>query len=556
MQQARNLLILIVLLTCNFSIAQDGMLDPVFDFDGKITDSFAEVGEDLCVQPDGKILVVGSLNNGSTGFVIARYNVDGSIDESFNSSGTQSIVIGTSAYATCIQLQDNGKIIIGGFAELGGFDEFAIARLNSDGTLDNSFNLNGIVTTSISSKDDRARGMSIQTDGKIVVTGESYRESSTGGADRYDFATVRYNLDGSLDNSFNNSGIVTLSLGTGSESYDVETLNDGSIVTIGEAWMSNANDFALVKHKSDGTIDSTFGTDGIVTTPIFSGEDRGRSLDVQSDGKIIASGFTHNGNNYDFAIVRYNSSGVIDNTFGINGIVATDLSSENDFLNGACIQSDDKIILVGRSYTGQGYDFSVVRYNPNGSIDNSFGTNGIVYTPFTDFDRANSVKISVNGKIVVCGETRDENSNEYLAVSVYNNPSIINSANIELKIFLEGAYTNNLMGTNLTNDIPLSQPYNDQQWSYNGAENTDLNFLTANDIVDWVYIELRKGNSPENATTIIGKRAALLNNNGIVIDLDGSSDIEFNNVIESEFYIAVFHRNHIPVMTSQSVIVN
>lgn len=132
------------------------------------------------------------------------------------------------------------------------------------------------------------------------------------------------------------------------------------------------------------------------------------------------------------------------------------------------------------------------------------------------------------------------------------NSSYVN-ASVELKVYLEGPYNSANMNNVLGSSVPLTQPYSNTPWVYNGAETTDLTFINTNNIVDWVYLELRTGASAGTATTIVSKRAALLRNDGVILDLDGSVDIDFGGVSSGDYYIAVYHRNHLPVISSTVV---
>ena len=127
------------------------------------------------------------------------------------------------------------------------------------------------------------------------------------------------------------------------------------------------------------------------------------------------------------------------------------------------------------------------------------------------------------------------------------------NASAEIKIFLEGPYSSPSMNHVLDSSIPLTQPYSVGPWNYSGGETTDLTFITTNNIVDWVYIELRQGSSALNATNVVSKRAALLRNDGVLLDLDGSVDIDFSGVSPGDYYIVVFHRNHLQIISSLPV---
>ena len=135
------------------------------------------------------------------------------------------------------------------------------------------------------------------------------------------------------------------------------------------------------------------------------------------------------------------------------------------------------------------------------------------------------------------------------------NPNYVN-ANVQIKIFLEGPYNSPNMNASLGTSIPTDQPYNLTPWSYTGSETTTSNIITTQNIVDWVYLELRTGTSAGTATTVVSKRAALLKNTGDIIDVDGTSDVNFGSVPPGNYYIVVFHRNHLPIISSQIVTYN
>ena len=168
------------------------------------------------------------------------------------------------------------------------------------GDLDTSFDSDGKVTTEVGSTDDFARSVAIQSDGKIVAAG-----FSSNGSD-WDFALVRYNTDGSLDTSFDTDGKVTTAIGSGDDhAVSVAIQSDGKIVAAGYSDNGSDNDFALVRYNTDGSLDASFDGDGKVTTAIGSDWDQAYSVAIQSDGKIVAAGYSYNGSNWDFALARY-----------------------------------------------------------------------------------------------------------------------------------------------------------------------------------------------------------------------------------------------------------
>jgi len=156
--------------------------------------------------------------------------------------------------------------------------------------------------------------------------------------------------DGDLDTSFDSDGKVTTNFGGSDAAYAVAVQPDGKIVVGGYPHNGSNYDFGVARYNSNGSLDTTFHSDGIVTTPIGSGNDLGYGIAIQSDGKIVVAGLSHNGSNYDFAVVRYNTDGTLDTTFHSDGIVTTPIGSGDDGGCGIAIQSDGKIVVAGYSY--------------------------------------------------------------------------------------------------------------------------------------------------------------------------------------------------------------
>lgn len=322
----------------------------------------------------------------------------GNLDLTFSGDGIQFTAIGSgNDVAYSVAVQPDGKIVVAGYATVGTYADFAVIRYNSDGTLDNTFSDDGKQTTSVGTLDDGGSSVAIQSDGKIVVAGTSYMTNN-------DFAVVRYNSDGTLDNTFSGDGIQTTAVGgTSDYGYSVAIQPDGKIVVAGNSANGVYTDFAVVRYNSDGSLDNTFSSDGVQTTTITSGTAYCRSVAIQSDGKIVMGGNSWNGSFYDYTVVRYNSDGSLDNTFSGDGIQTTNVGPQSDVGCSVAIQSDGKIILAGYAF-GSNWDFGVVRYNSDGSLDNTFNGSGIQTTDITNNDDyAYSVKVQPDGKIVVAG---------------------------------------------------------------------------------------------------------------------------------------------------------
>ena len=285
--------------------------------------------------------------------------------------------------------------------------------LAQGGHLDFSFDTDGMVTTSVDTLNDYANSMAIQSDGKIVAAGII----STNIGDQ--FALVRYNTNGSLDTSFDSDGIVTTTIGNNYDNaFSVAIQSDGKILAGGFSYNGSNQDFALVRYNTNGSLDNTFDADGMVTTPLGTSDDYASSIAIQSDGKIVAAGFSNDSANYDFALARYNTNGSLDVTFDSDGKVTTSIGIAQDFAHSIAIQSDGKIVAGGGSGNGWTYnDFALVRYNTNGSLDNTFGSSGIVTTTFLGSNcEARFLILQSDGKIVAAGSARNGGFSDFALV--------------------------------------------------------------------------------------------------------------------------------------------
>jgi uncharacterized delta-60 repeat protein len=394
--------------TVTVIIAPSGSLDASFGTGGKVKTAIGtgtDIAYSVAIQSNGKIVVAGYLNiNGdldyNSDFALVRYNSDGSLDTAFGTGGKVTTAIGTgNDYAYSVAIQPDGKIVMAGSSIVSWINDFALARYNTDGSLDTSFDTDGKVTTNIGTSDDFAHSVAIQSNGKIVAAGLSYNGSN------FDFALARYNTDGSLDAAFGTGGKVTTAIGTSnSGAWSVAIQSDGRIVAAGYSYNGSKYHFTLARYNSDGSLDTDFGTGGMVTTPFGTNSDIAMSVAIQSDGKIVAAGSSSSGSNLDFALVRYTTSGLLDTDFGTGGMVTTAIGTSNDWANSIAIQPDGKIVAAGYSANGTNLDFALVRYNSDGSLDIEFGTGGKLTTAIgTGEDGAAGVAIQSDGKIVAAG---------------------------------------------------------------------------------------------------------------------------------------------------------
>jgi len=234
-----------------------------------------------------------------------------------------------------------------------------------------------------------------------------------------DFALARYNPDGSLDSSFGTGGTVTTDFfGSNDEANALVVQADGKLVTAGET-MTEASDIdvALARYNPDGSLDSSFGTGGKVTTDFAGGFDQANALVMQADGKLVAAGKTGISPSQ-VILARYNPDGSLDSSFGTGGQVTTEVSGIDQAF-ALAVQADGKLVAAG--IAGNPTDFALFRYNPNGSLDSTFGTGGTVITDFGgSSDQANALVVRRDGKLVAAGQTHSATGAFDFALARYN----------------------------------------------------------------------------------------------------------------------------------------
>ena len=373
--------------------ATAGDLDLTFGSDGKvITDlgSGTDAANAVAIQQDGKIVAVGRAGFPDA-FAAVRYNLDGTLDPTFGIGGVATIDVGLFDEAFAVAIQSDGKIVAAGATAPSGFCcQFALARYNSDGSPDTSFGVGGVVTTSFGGLTE-AFAVAIQADGKIVAAGSTFSPFISS------FALARYNVDGSLDPGFGAGGLVTTDFGGVDAAGAVAIRADGRIVAVGGGGPSS--DFALALYLSDGSLDSTFGTGGKVTTD-FGSFDRANAVAIQTDGKIVVAGTGVER----FALARYGSTGELDPSFDADGKVTTQFTGANiESANALVIQTDGKIVAAGSAFDGP-QSLAIARFETNGSPDISFGDLGRVMTGFAGGDaEARGIALQADGLIVAAG---------------------------------------------------------------------------------------------------------------------------------------------------------
>jgi uncharacterized delta-60 repeat protein len=439
-----------------------GDLDNTFNGNGKVTTpvgSLDAFGESVAVQSDGKIVVAGYADDGiNYEFALVRYNSDGSLDDGFGTGGSVVTYYGDSVcHGYALAIQPDGKIVVAGtyYSGLVQYDDFMLARYNSNGTLDNTFGAGGVVTTDFGNSDDYGESVAIQSDGKIIVAGTSNIYNVPDNVQA--FALARYNTNGALDDSFGVNGLVATNF-LNSDNYgnSIVVQPDGNIVVAGSSSYSDSIvSIALVRYKTNGIVDSSFGINGIDTTLI--GENAsGNSIALQPDGKIVVAGYA--GNN--FAVLRYATNGIIDTTFGTNGKDTTGFDTLVATGNSLVIQTDSQIVVggsIGSAFALVRYKVNGTpdsTFGTNGKVTTTF--TGVD-------DGANSLALQPDGKIVAAGFTEVDTAYYFAVaryiptitlgivdVSVYGNSALIypnpvnNEATLDYKLAKDETVSINL----------------------------------------------------------------------------------------------------------------
>jgi uncharacterized delta-60 repeat protein len=241
-----------------------------------------------------------------------------------------------------------------------------------------------------------------------------------------DFAVARYNADGTLDAGFGTAGITTTDFnGPSDHAYDVALQSDGKIVVTGAAADVSLTDFGVVRYNTDGSLDSSFGSGGKVSTDFSNDNDYALAVAIQSDGKIVVAGNTAIGGLFYFGVVRYNSNGALDGGFGTGGKLH---HFPFGYAQDIAVQSDGKIISAGRVTTSGDEEFALGRYNPDGSLDTSFNGTGEVTTDFNGLpDECESIAIQADGKIVAVGRARMSGPDDF-GIARYNSDGSLDSS--------------------------------------------------------------------------------------------------------------------------------
>ena len=434
----------------------DGSLDMTFGVGGKA--AFPYYARGVALQANGAIVVVGGTESiNSADFVVTRYLTNGTLDTSFSNDGVLLTDFGGNETAYDVAVQGNGRIVVVG----GTFEDIAIASYTTTGALDTSFDGDGkILRRFNTNRAETAHAVAIQSDGRIVVAGQTWVTYSYISSN-HDFFVLRLNSNGTMDSSFAGNGYINTNFGKVDDAQDLLIQPDGRIVVSGSAQVNFKEHLAVARYNVNGTLDTTFDGDGMLLMlapgsltnndsgatlarqsdgsllagtsgyiyrfsaggqldTTFNGTGRSqyisaiKSLLVQPDGRIVASGF----NIRPFSLARFTSAGVPDTTFSSDGFTWTEFGSSVDESAASAQQADGKLVVVGKSHG----NFSVARYLANGSPDLSFSADGrttISFGPAYADSGAADVVIQPNGKILIVGTaTRIINQNAYSDIAM------------------------------------------------------------------------------------------------------------------------------------------
>lgn len=348
------------------------------------------------VDPSGNVVMAGSAGGGTS--VLARILPSGTLDSNFGNGGISindlSVSLGDSLRSV-VRMNDGRYVGCGTFFSPGGTaTDFVVARFNEDGSLDGTFDGVGYAVTSFlqsgpgGSLFDQCNAVAIQSDGMIVSAGLTFEEGPS------HVALTRHSASGQIDMSFGSGGKVDINASQtangNSEGRALAIQADGKLLVAGFAFGPGNSEMMVMRLNTDGSPDNTFGIGGITRTPVGTGEDIGNAMVLMPDGRIVVAGSTIVADGRrDFALARYTSAGVLDPTFGTGGLVTTAVGPSDDIAYALTLMPWGRLVAAGSariSTGGSGNDLALVSYNTDGTVDRYFGDLGKRMVNVSDFD--------------------------------------------------------------------------------------------------------------------------------------------------------------------------
>ena len=403
--------------------AAPSQLDPSFGSGGTVVTQFPSSysgARAVAVQGDDRIIAAGFAhtdNSVVSDFALTRYEANGALDATFGTIGqVRTDFGGRYDDALAVAVQPDGRIVVAGSSSDADGRDMAVARYNNDGTLDASFDGDGLALVDFGGESS-AQAVAVQPDGKIVLAGWATRPVSPGCCGS-DFALARLTSSGAADTSFGVDGQVFTDFLPGADdgyaaAQAVLLEPDGRIVAAGGG-VANATsvDFAVARYLADGSLDPTFSNDGLVTTDFVGYFDEIRDIAVDVDGRIVAGGqscqFPGSSDEVcDFGLARYTSTGAVDRRFGRQGKIRTDLGRDvGEGIRGVVLQADGRIVAGGETSGPGGADVGLARYRPDGRLDRTFGVGGLVITAVSpSTDEVGGLALQSADRLLVAGTT-------------------------------------------------------------------------------------------------------------------------------------------------------
>lgn len=405
---------------------------------------------DMTIQNDKKVLLVGQTYvDGYGEILVARLNPNGSLDVSFGAAGF--VLLGRANVddlGNKIEFQMDGKILVSGSFYQNRMSHKVVYRLNTDGSLDGSFGIDG---ERIASKEGRALA---QPGGKVLFFGNS--DSSIPGGGHF-YATL-WDTSGETDLTYGSAGFYRFdsSQATAASCADAKFLGSSLYMTGSVSNAIGTRDIFLIKVTQDGVPDSSFATNGMQRVDLGSSSVSSRTLAFdQDENRIFVTGFVISQGDVNFFLICFDLDGNLDVSFGTNGKIV-DAVNNNDFIvRDMLIQEDGKIVLVGNSEnTGTRNDYTIVRYNKDGTLDTDFGLNGVVALDWQERnDKAEACLLHRNGSILVAGNgTMSNQGKTILLASILSSGGSLGTLNF-------GAAINSLVAHPVPIDSELRLHY-------------------------------------------------------------------------------------------------
>jgi uncharacterized delta-60 repeat protein len=387
--------------------AAEGDLDPTFGSGGTVVTPFAggpSVARGMVIDAQGRIIVVGAaiVSNGNdhSDMAIARYLPSGGLDPSFSADGLATVdfpAADTSEGANAVAVDSRGGILVAGFRQtalMGSSEDFALVRLGDDGAVDASFGSSGYATKDLHDADE-ANGIAVDAQGRIILAGSTHFATDD------DFGVARFDANGQPDSAFGAGGdtSVDFTSGPGDDDYAKAVAVDvqGRIVLVG----TSQTNFGVARLNGDGSPDPSFGSVGYVTTSVGGVGDHAVAMAIDPQGRVLAGGLASVGGGSQFALVRYNDNASLDATFSDDGKVLTPVADTDD-VDGLAIDGQGRIVASGTAADPSNNTSSaVVRYQTNGAVDPSFGQSGIARVGDSLINSFSVVALDDHDRIVV-----------------------------------------------------------------------------------------------------------------------------------------------------------